>query len=209
MRYKLLPTWQHVEALTRKIEHLFRKIQTAGSPPTGVEGKRIVRAYRSEIDKKSKHEIAKWRKKIEKHYEQEKQKMIMAGVKNVRIPFDEKIEQLEQTMRNETVGRFSWGGGGRLKLEKELANLKREKELRMKSEQEHLNHILSEKFKTRVDHEVEIFKRKLAPHGFYFRLKYAIDTYGGRAYAGSMVLATDPEGKGWRKMGSITAPRKT
>lgn len=213
MKYKLLPTWLHVDLLSRKIEQLFRKIQIAGSPPAGVEGKRIVRAYRSEIDKKSKHEIAKWRKKVERKYAPLKENFLEDSAKKARAAADAKIENL-QTYYDDIMrpghGRHR---GLNVKLQQEtrrkLDNLKKNKKRFILHEVETASMLFDQKHKRIIDHEVDLLKRRLAPKGFNWRLKFAIDTYGGRAYAGSMVLSLDPKGKGeWRKMGSITAPTK-
>jgi hypothetical protein len=204
MKYKLLPTWQHVRKLSYKIENLFRKIETAGSPPTGVAGKRIARAFRSEIDKKSKHMIAEWRKKIEKYFEQEKQRMVEQHLQTIRAEYDVKIEYLRQSAATQKAG----GADNKRTLQRK-AKLEREKTLRLRKESERANHEIDKGHKERVDGYMEEYKRKLAPQGFHFRLKFAIDTYGGKAYAGSMVMSSDPKGRGeWRKLGSVTAPTK-
>jgi len=206
MKYKLLPTWHLVMKHAKQVENLFRKIETAGSPPTGVAGTRIARAFRSEIDKKSKHMIAEWRKKIEKKYDQQKKTMLKAALKGIRKSYDSRIFEKKHWLK---FNKYNFSEQLVESYRKIIANLEREKELRIKKEPENLSKKFDQVFKVKIDAEVEQFTRKLAPRGFHFRLKYAFDTYGGKAYAGSMVLAADPKGRGeWRKMGSMTAPTK-
>lgn len=205
MTYKLLPTWQHVKQLADKILILYREIETAGSPPTGVEGKRIVRAYRSEMDRKSKHQLDELRRKVVQHLENQNQFKLEKHLKYLGDKYDVEIDKIKTYMASK--GNFS--REDRERFRHKIREVEQMKKDHIRKDREYLNMRFSKELKLRADHMMKQFIYKLAPQGFHFRLKYAMDTYGGRAYAGSMVISADRENRGeWKKILSFTAPRK-
>ena len=199
LNYKLLKTRKLLLQHVSEVMSLFSKVDNLPLP-RGVKGRRIVRGFRSEMDRKHKDmldEMLEAREKDEKYKQKQWREISM---KRITYAYDSKIEQWKQWVENK--GHLTKEDHASFKKELKLLVAQRDWELR---NTEHKLKRQSERYmKLRMEaHRGDIMARMGT---FVYRFKYVMDTYGGQIFRGTAICSEKTQ-KGWKKYKEFVAPK--